>query len=73
MTKNDQLDGPRGIRTHGARFKVWSDNHYTIGPQWVAENNAGAIMMFSFSKALIILFKNTFSYTHLKHHIGFRG
>ena len=24
--------GPRGIRTPGARFKVWSDNRYTIGP-----------------------------------------
>ena len=26
------MNGPRGIRTLGARFKVWSDNHYTIGP-----------------------------------------
>ena len=25
-------NGPTRIRTEGARFKVWSDNLYTIGP-----------------------------------------
>ena len=28
--------GPTGIRTQVARFKVWSDNHYTMEPFYVS-------------------------------------
>jgi hypothetical protein len=41
--------GPTGIRTQVARFKVWSDNHYTMEPFDVGERT---YCYLSFSKRL---------------------
>ena len=37
-------EGPTEIRTRVARFKVWSDSHYTIGPTDTSSHSALAFL-----------------------------